>query len=110
MDGLSGFPEAIETVFSNAKIQRCIVHKVRQSLKYVGWKEHKQVASDLKKIYGATTLEEAELALQTFAEKWDAKFPSISPGWQRDWEPITTFLTTPKIFVKQFIRSTLSSH
>ncbi len=73
----------------------CIVHKIRQSLKYVSWKARKHVAADLKKIYGAATLDEAELALVAFAEKWDANYPSISQSWQRDWENIITFFSYP---------------
>ncbi len=95
VDGLTGFPDAIESVYPKAKIQLCIVHKIRQSLKYVSWKERKQVAADLKKIYGAATLDEAELALVAFAEKWDTKYPSISQSWQRDWENIITFFNYP---------------
>lgn len=95
VDGLTGFPDAIESVYPKAKIQLCIVHKIRQSLKYVSWKERKQVAADLKKIYGAAILDEAELALVTFGEKWDAKYPSISQSWQRDWENIITFFNYP---------------
>ena len=95
VDGLSGFPEAIESVYPAAKLQSCIVHKVRQSLKYVSWKERKAVAGDLKAIYGAKTIEEAELALDAFANKWDHRFPSISQSWQRDWEKITPFFDYP---------------
>ena len=96
VDGLTGFPDAIESVYPKSKIQLCIVHKVRQSLKYVSWKERKQVAADLKQIYGADTLDEAELALSTFASTWDAKYPSISASWQRDWPNIITFFSYTK--------------
>jgi len=96
VDGLSGFPEAIEAVYPQSKIQLCIVHKIRQSLKYVSWKERKQVAADLKTVYGAKTLDEAELALDTFADKWDAKFPTISQSWRRDWELLTPFFNYPE--------------
>lgn len=96
VDGLSGFPEAIESVYPNARIQLCIVHKVRQSLKYVSWKDRKIVAADLKKIYGAVTLEEAELALNDFAGQWDKLFPTISASWRRDWEHISTFFDYPQ--------------
>lgn len=96
VDGLSGFPEAIETVYPAAKVQCCIVHKVRQSLKYVSWKERKTVAADLKTIYAASTLEEAELALEAFSQKWDARFPSISTAWRRDWDKLTPFFAYPQ--------------
>ena len=95
VDGLTGFPEAIETVYPESKTQLCIVHKIRQSLKYVSWKERKQVACDLKSIYGANTLEEAELSLQSFQEKWDEKYPSISKSWERDWVNIIPFFSYP---------------
>ena len=95
VDGLTGFPDAIEAVYPRAKVQLCIVHKIRQSLKYVSWKERKAVAEDLKKIYGASTYDEAELALASFSEKWDVKYPSISQSWQRDWEQITPFFDYP---------------
>lgn len=94
-DGLTGFPSAIEAVFPKAKIQLCIVHIVRQSLRYVGWKERKAVAADLKLIYGSATLDEAEMALTAFAEKWDNQFPTISQIWLRHWENITPFFDYP---------------
>lgn len=95
VDGLTGFPDAIQTVYPHTKVQLCIVHMVRNSLRYVGWKKRKEVAADLKKIYSAKTLEEAELALTTFAEKWDKEFPSISKSWLNHWENITPFFEFP---------------
>lgn len=94
-DGLTGFPDAIEAVYPNAKIQLCIVHLIRQSLRFVGYKERKAVAADLKLIYGSATLEEAEMALTAFAEKWDKQFPTISQIWLRHWENITPFFAYP---------------
>lgn len=94
-DGLTGFPTAIEAVYPKAKVQLCIVHMVRQSLKYVGWKERKAVAADLKKIYGASTVDQAESALSTFSEAWDKTYPSISPIWRRHWENIIPFFDYP---------------
>ena len=94
-DGLTGFPSAIEAVYPNAKIQLCIVHLIRQSLRYVGWKERKAVAADLKLIYGSATLEEAEMALTAFADKWDNQFPTISQIWLRHWENVTPFFDYP---------------
>ena len=96
VDGLTGFPEAIEAVYPKAKIQSCIVHKVRQSLRYVSWKARKAVAADLRQVYAADTLESAELALVSFSEKWDDQFPSISQSWQRDWDKLTPFFDYPK--------------
>src|SRR5215210_647851 len=95
VDGLKGFPEAIETVFPKAQVQLCIVHLVRHSLNYVGWKQRKEVAADLQSIYRATTREEAQLKLDEFAEKWDAQFPTISRSWQANWERITPFFAYP---------------
>jgi putative transposase len=95
VDGLPGFPEAIETVFPQAQVQLCIVHLVRHSLNYVGWKQRKEVASDLQMIYRAATREEAELQLAAFAEKWDSQFPTISQSWRNNWERITPFFAYP---------------
>jgi len=95
VDGLKGFPEAIETVFPKAQVQLCIVHLVRQSLQYVGYKERKEVAAALQKIYRAATREEAELELDRFAEKWDARFPTIAQTWRRNWERIVVFFAYP---------------
>jgi putative transposase len=94
-DGLTGFPAAIEAVYPNAKVQLCIVHLIRQSLRFVGYKERKAVAADLKLIYGSATLEEAEMALTTFADKWDKQFPTISQIWLRHWENVTPFFGYP---------------
>lgn len=95
VDGLKGLPEAIETVFPKTEVQLCIVHLVRQSLNYVGWKQRKEVASDLKLIYSSATREEAELRLEEFAQKWDCRYPTISPQWRRNWERIVPFLAYP---------------
>ena len=94
-DGLTGFPSAIEAVYPKAKVQLCIVHLIRQSLRYVGWKERKAVAADLKLIYSSATLEEAEMALEIFADKWDTKFPNISQIWRRHWENVNPFFGYP---------------
>jgi putative transposase len=93
--GLKGFPEAIETVFPQAQVQLCIVHLVRHSLNYVGWKQRKEVASDLQTIYRAATREEAELHLSEFTEKWDSQFLTISKSWRSNWEHITPFFAYP---------------
>jgi putative transposase len=96
VDGLSGFPEAIETVYPQAQVQPCIVHMVRNSLKYVSWKQRKAVAADLKAIYKAATIEEAELALDAFAHTWDSQYPTISRQWREQWEPLTGFFAYPE--------------
>ena len=95
VDGLKGFPEAIETVFPHTTVQLCIVHMVRHSLNFVGWKERKQVAADLRQIYAATTVEQAEIALSEFEQKWDEKFASIGQSWRRNWTRLTPFFDYP---------------
>ena len=95
VDGLKGLPEVIEAVFPKTQVQLCIVHKVRNSLKYVPWKERKAVATDLRAIYGAATLADAEHALERFAERWDAKYPTISPSWLADWDRLTVLFDYP---------------
>lgn len=91
VDGLKGLPEAIEAVFPRTQVQLCIVHKLRNSLKYVLWKERKAVATDLRAIYAAGTLVEAEEALERFSGRWDARYPAISPSWRMDWPRLTVF-------------------
>ena len=95
VDGLKGLPEAIEAVFPKTQVQLCIVHKVRNSLKYVPWKERRAVAADLRAIYGATTLADAAQALERFADRWDTKYPAISPSWLADWERLTVCFDSP---------------
>jgi putative transposase len=95
VDGLKGFPEAIETVFPKTEVQLCIVHLVRHSLNYVGWKQRKEVARDLKLIYGSATETEAETRLAEFAVKWDAKFPSIAKSWRHNWARVIPFFAHP---------------
>jgi len=95
VDGLKGFPEAIETVFPNTAVQLCIVHLVRYSLNYVGWKLRKEVAADLRALYTAATALEAEQRLAEFEEKWDQAYPSIGHSWRRNWERIIPFFDYP---------------
>ena len=95
-DGLTGFPDAIESVFPQTKVQLCVVHMIRNSTKYVSYKDRKAVCADLKMIYTAQTAEAAELALVEFAEKWDAKYPSISRLWQNHWQNVSTFFDYPE--------------
>lgn len=94
-DGLSGFSEAISTVFPQAEIQLCIIHQLRNSLKYVSWKEQKQVMADLKKVYQALTIEEAELAFEMFKEKWGKKHPIIIRSWENNWLELTAYFKYP---------------
>jgi putative transposase len=95
VDGLKGFPEAIESVFPDTQIQLCLVHMVRHSLNYVSWKQRKEVASDLKAIYQAPTIEQAEIAMDEFAIKWDNSHPTISRSWRRNWERVTPLFSYP---------------
>jgi len=98
VDGLKGLPEAVEAVFPLTQVQLCIVHKLRNSLKYVPWKERKAVARDLRAIYAAPSLAEAEQALERFSECWDAKYPAIGPSWRADWQRLTVFFNySPEI-------------
>jgi putative transposase len=95
VDGLKGFPEAIEAVYSNTQVQLCVVHLVRHSLNYVSWKQRRAVAADLKPIYTAATAEAAASALEEFAAKWDASHPTISQVWRRNWERVIPFFAFP---------------
>jgi len=91
VDGLKGFPEAIRSVYPNTEIQLCIVHMIRNSLRYVPYKDRKEVAGDLKHIYGAVSLEKAEYELKNFGKKWNKKYPMIHKMWSRNWETISTY-------------------
>jgi putative transposase len=95
VDGLKGFPEAIEAVFPQTTVQLCIVHMVRYSLKYVAWKRRKAVAADLQRIYQSATVEEAELRLGEFETKWDREYPPISQSWRRNWSRLIPFFDFP---------------
>ena len=95
VDGLKGFPEAIGSVFPNTIVQLCIVHMVRNSVRYVSYKDLKEVTADLKKIYTATTEEMAHFELKQFGSKWDNKYPVISDIWQRNWSGIIPFFAFP---------------
>lgn len=95
VDGLTGFPEAIEAVFPQTQVQLCIVHLVRNSLSYVSYKDRKAVAADLKTIYQAATEVEAEQALILFAQRWDKQYPTISKSWLNHWSRIIPFFAFP---------------
>jgi len=96
VDGLKGFPEAIQTVYPLAQIQLCIVHMVRNSVKYVPWKDYKPVTADLKKIYQSITEDEALVALEQFSERWDDKYPQISRSWKAHWHNLNTLFNYPE--------------
>ncbi len=96
VDGLKGFPDAINTAYPETHIQLCIVHMVRNSMKFVPWKDYKPVAADLKQIYQSATEEEALLALNQFSEIWDEKYPQISRSWRSHWHNLNTLFNYPE--------------
>jgi putative transposase len=96
VDGLKGFPEAIQAVYPKAEVQLCIVHLVRNSLAYVNWKERKAVAQDLKSIYRAATAQQAEQRLDEFEAKWNAKYATIGKMWRRHWAGISPLFAYPE--------------
>lgn len=96
VDGLKGLPEAIESVYPQTRVQLCIVHQVRNSLKYVTWKNRKVVASSLRAIYSAASESAARDALQQFNEQWGEQYPAIVPSWEKNWERLTPFFDFPK--------------
>ncbi len=95
VDGLKGFPEAIEAVYRQTQVQLCIVHLVRHSLNYVSYKQRREAACDLRPVYTAATEEAAEIALDGFASKWDATHPTISQVWRRNWTRVIPFFAFP---------------
>ena len=96
VDGLKGFPDAINSVYPKTQIQLCIVHMVRNSMKFVPWKDYKAIAKDLKQIYQSVTEEEALMALDNFAELWDEKYPQISRSWRAHWNNLNTLFNYPE--------------
>ncbi len=105
VDGLKGLPEAIEAVFPTAEVQLCIVHMVRNSLKFVSYKDRKKIAADLKDIYRSATADQAETALTNFAGKWDDRYPMISKSWRSNWDHIIPFFAFPE-FIRKAIYTT----
>lgn len=95
-DNLKGMRDAINAIFPNAKHQLCIVHQTRNTTKFVPYKDRKAVCADLKKIYGAVNLDDAEYAKEEFREKWDKKYPSILRSWDANWSELTTFFEFPE--------------
>ena len=95
VDGLKGLPEAIEAVYPDTRIQLCIVHQVRHSMKFVPWKDYQAVTAALKRIYQATTAEQAQQALNDFAQRWDDKYPHISKSWKANWHNLNTLFDYP---------------
>ncbi len=95
VDGLKGFPEAINAVYPETQLQLCIVHMVRNSLRLVAWKDYKAVTRDLKQVYHTATEEGALQALDAFGKEWDARYPQISRSWQANWPNLATFFAYP---------------
>jgi len=96
VDGLKGFPDAIEAIFPKTEVQLCIVHMVRNSLRFVSWKDRKNVAADLKAVYRAVTEEQARLSLSAFAQKWNTKYPTISKAWEANWQRLIPVFAYPE--------------
>ena len=94
-DNLSGLSDAISSVFPKAEIQNCIIHQIRNSTKYVSYKDLKLIVADLKTVYQAPDQDTAEAALNVFSEKWDTKYPQISASWRSNWERLTPFFKYP---------------
>jgi putative transposase len=95
VDGLKGFEQALQAVFPRTCLQLCIVHQIRNSLRYVNYKHRKEVAADLRQVYTAPTLSAAEQELEAFARKWDALYPRIAESWRRHWPQLSTFFDHP---------------
>jgi len=105
VDGLKGFPEAIESVYPETQVQLCVVHMVRNSLRFVPWKDKKAVVADLKIIYTATNAEVAKENLNAFRIKWNEKYPTIADSWERNWEGLIPFLSYPD-YIRKAIYTT----
>lgn len=105
VDGLKGFPEAIESVYPKTQVQLCVVHMVRNSLKYVPWKDRKSVATDLKTVYTSANAEAAEESLEAFRKKWDEKYPTIADSWEAHWQGLIPFLSYPD-YIRKAIYTT----
>lgn len=104
-DGLSGFSEAINATFPQTNIQSCIIHQLRNTVKYVPSKNRKEVIDDLKKVYKAFTIEQAENAFEEFKEKWGQKYPSVIKSWENNWLELTTYFSYP-VEIRKLIYTT----
>jgi len=96
VDGLKGFPDAINAVFPQTHLQLCIVHMVRNSLKYVSWRDYKAVTADLKRVYRSATEDEALLELERFSETWNGQYPQIAKSWRTHWHNLNTLFDYPE--------------
>jgi len=95
VDGLSGIEGAIKAAYPQSDVQRCIVHQIRNSLKYVAWKERKELAKDLKTVYGALTEDEASQQMDRLEQQWNGKYPHVLKSWRTNWDSLTTFFRYP---------------
>ena len=95
VDGLSGIEDAIGACYPRADVQRCVVHQIRNSLRYVSWKERKELARDLKLVYGASTVDEASLQMDRFEEKWSGRYPHVVKSWRVNWASLTRYFDYP---------------
>ena len=107
IDGLKGFPEAIEQVYPDAEVQLCIVHQIRHSLRYVVTKDQKCFMSDLKCVYRANTKEEAEMYLVELEEKWGKKYPLVIKSWKNNWERLSQYFKYPADLRKIIYRTNI---
>lgn len=105
VDGLTGFPQAIEAVFPQTEIQQCIIHQIRNTTKFVSYKEIKALMADLKRVYGAPTEEIALEELDSFDEKWSGKYPKIAKSWKDNWANLSTYFKYPEA-VRRLIYTT----
>ena len=96
VDGLKGFPEAINSVFPNTEVQLCIVHQIRNSLRFIGTANQKQFAKELKSVYQAFTKEEAQIELDKLEERWGKKYPIVLQSWNNKWENLSVYFKYPK--------------
>ena len=100
VDGLTGFPEAIETIYPKTEVQLCIVHQIRNSLRYVGSKHHKAFMVDLKRVYRALNKEAAESALDDLEEIWGEKYPIVIQSWRKKWDNLSVYFRYPEAIRK----------
>lgn len=107
VDGQKGFPEAIQAEYPHTKIQLCIVHRVRNSLKYVSWKDYKAVTADLKRIYQSATEAEVRQELERLADTWNAQYPQIAKSWRDHWEHVITLFDIRQRSARRSIQPTL---
>ena len=96
VDGLTGFPEAIQTIFPKTEVQLCIVHQIRNSLRYVGSKHHKAFLVDLKRVYKALNKEAAESALDDLEKTWGGKYPIVIQSWRKKWDNLSVYFRYPE--------------